>query len=202
MHAAVSTLTGDIEQVPSSVSAIKVNGERSYHRARAGESVDLPARPVTVSRFAIHDLRRSSVDGVPVVDVDVTVTVSSGTYVRALARDLGMALGSAGHLTALRRTRVGGFGLDRAHLLADLEARQGEAMPVIPLAEAARAGFAARELTADEARTIGFGQRLPSVEPGRAEPVAAFAPDGSLVAMLDESGDTARSHVVFAPASS
>ena len=202
VHAAVSTLTGDIEQVPSSVSAIKVNGERSYHRARAGESVDLPARPVTVSRFAIHDLRRSSVDGVPVVDVDVTVTVSSGTYVRALARDLGMALGSAGHLTALRRTRVGGFGLDRAHLLADLEARQGEAMPVIPLAEAARAGFAARELTADEARTIGFGQRLPSVEPGRAEPVAAFAPDGSLVAMLDESGDTARSHVVFAPASS
>ena len=202
VHAAVSTLTGDIEQVPSSVSAIKVNGERSYHRARAGESVDLPARPVTVSRFAIHDLRRSSVDGVPVVDVDVTVTVSSGTYVRALARDLGIALGSAGLLTALRRTRVGGFGLDRAHLLADLEARQGEAMPVIPLAEAARAGFAARELTADEARTIGFGQRLPSVEPGRAEPVAAFAPDGSLVAMLDESGDTARSHVVFAPASS
>ncbi|CAN7486422.1 tRNA pseudouridine(55) synthase TruB [Knoellia sp. LjRoot47] len=202
VHAAVARLTGDIEQVPSSVSAIKVKGERSYHRARAGESVDLPARPVTVSQFAIHDLRRSDVDGVPVVDVDVTVTVSSGTYVRALARDLGGALGSAGHLTALRRTRVGGFGLGTAHPLADLEARQGEAMPVIPLAQAARAGFAARELTADEARTLGYGQRLPSAEPGRTEPVAAFGPDGVLVAMLDESKDTARSHVVFAPASS
>lgn len=208
--AAVSTLTGDLEQVPSSVSAIKVKGERSYHRARAGESVDLPARPVTVSRFEVHEIRRSVVpsgDGdeardLDVVDVDVSVTVSSGTYVRALARDLGAALGTAGHLTALRRTRVGGFGLDTAHPLADLEARQGEAMPVIPLAEAARAGFVARELTAEEARTLGYGQRLPSAEPGRAEPVAAFGPDGALVAMLDESRATARSHVVFAPASS
>ena len=200
--AAVATLTGDIEQVPSAVSAIKVKGERSYHRARAGEAVDLPARPVTVSRFDVHDVRRSTVGGVAVVDVDVTVTVSSGTYVRALARDLGSALGSAGHLTALRRTRVGGFGLDVAHPLAELEARQGEPMPVVPLADAARAGFAARELSAEEARTIGYGQRLASVEPGRTEPVAAFGPDGSLVAMLDESRATARSHVVFAPASS
>ena len=200
--AAVAALTGDIEQVPSSVSAIKVKGERSYHRARAGEEVDLPARPVTVSQFVVHDLRRLTVGDVEVVDLDVTVTVSSGTYVRALARDLGTAVGSAGHLTALRRTRVGGFGLDTAHPLADLEARQGEPMPVIPLADAARAGFPARELNADEARTIGYGQRLPSAEPGRAEPVAAFGPDGSLVAMLDETGATARSHVVFAPASS
>ncbi|WP_404383678.1 tRNA pseudouridine(55) synthase TruB [Knoellia locipacati] len=200
--AAVATLTGEIEQVPSSVSAIKVKGERSYHRARAGEAVDLPARPVTVSQFVVHDLRRLTVGDVAVIDLDVTVTVSSGTYVRALARDLGGALGSAGHLTALRRTRVGGFGLDTAHPLADLEALQGEPMPVIPLADAARAGFPARELTADEARTIGYGQRLPSAEPGRTEPVAAFGPDGSLVAMLDESATTARSHVVFAPASS
>ena len=139
---------------------------------------------------------------VDVVEVDTEVTVSSGTYVRALARDLGAALGSAGHLTALRRTRVGGFGLDGAHPLADLEARQGDPMPVIPLADAARAAFDARELSADEARTIGHGQRLPSLRPGRTEPVAAFAPDGTLVALLDESGATARSHVVFAPASS
>ncbi|WP_353950534.1 tRNA pseudouridine(55) synthase TruB [Knoellia sp. S7-12] len=208
--AAVVTLTGAIEQVPSSVSAIKVKGQRSYHRARAGESVDLPARPVTVSRFEMGEVRRSTVvgddgdegTGLVVVDVDVEVTVSSGTYVRALARDLGTAVGSAGHLTALRRTRVGGFGLDTAYPLADLETRQGEAMPVIPLADAARAGFLARELTDDEARTIGYGQRLPSAEPGRVEPVAAFAPDGSLIAMLDESEATARSHVVFAPASS
>ena len=202
LAAAVATLTGDIEQVPSSVSAIKVKGQRSYHRARAGESVDLPARAVTVSRFDIRDVRRIQAAGLDLVDVDVDVTVSSGTYVRALARDLGTALGSAGHLTALRRTRVGGFGLDTAHPLADLEARQGEPMPVIALAEAARAGFAARELTVEEARTIGYGQRLDSQQPGRSEPVAAFAPDGRLVAMLDESKDTARSHVVFAPASS
>jgi tRNA pseudouridine55 synthase len=157
---------------------------------------------VTVSRFVVHDLRRHAVDGVDVLDLDVTVTVSSGTYVRALARDLGGAVGSAGHLTALRRTRVGGFGLDTAHPLADLEARQGEPMPVIALADAARAGFAARELTADEARTLGYGQRLASAQAGRMDPVAAFGPDGALVAMLDESKDTARSHVVFAPASS
>ena len=200
--AAVGTLTGDIQQVPSSVSAIKVKGQRSYHRARAGESVDLPARPVTVSRFEVRGVRRSLEAGLHLVDVDIDVTVSSGTYVRALARDLGTALGSAGHLTALRRTRVGGFGLDTAYPLADLEARQGEPMPVIALADAARAGFVARELSEDEARTIGYGQRLASEQPGRSEPVAAFAPDGRLVAMLDETGDTARSHVVFAPASS
>ena len=207
ISAAVASLTGDIQQVPSSVSAIKVKGQRSYHRARAGESVDLPARPVTVSQFVIRDLRRSTAVGedggdLAIIDVDVEVTVSSGTYVRALARDLGTALGSAGHLTALRRTRVGGFGLDTADPLSDLEGRQGEPMPVIPLADAARAGFVARELTDEEALTIGYGQRLASVEPGRVEPVAAFAPDGRLVAMLDESKPTARSHVVFAPASS
>lgn len=205
--AAVASLTGDIEQVPSSVSAIKIKGQRSYHRARAGESVDLPARPVTVSRFVIRGIRRSVVhteggEDLAIIDVDVEVTVSSGTYVRALARDLGTALSSAGHLTALRRTRVGGFGLDTAYPLADLEQRQGEPMPVIPLADAARAGFVARELTDEEALTIGYGQRLASQQPGRSEPVAAFAPDGRLVAMLDETKDTVRSHVVFAPASS
>ena len=136
------------------------------------------------------------------LDVDVEVTVSSGTYVRALARDLGAALGCGGHLTALRRTRVGGFGLADAHPLADLEARQGEPMPVTPLAEAARAAFAVREVDEAEARTLGYGQRLASAVPGRTEPVAAIAPDGTLVAMLDESRATARSLVVFSPATS
>ncbi len=200
--AAALPLTGDIEQVPSAVSAIKVKGERSYHRVRAGESVDLPARPVTVSRFAIGDVRALTVDGLPVVDVDVEVTVSSGTYVRALARDLGAALGCGGHLTALRRTRVGGFTLADAHPLADLDARQGEPMPVTPLADAARAAFVVRDLDEAQARTLGYGQRLDSEVPGRAEPVAAIGPDGTLVAMLDESRPTARSLVVFAPASS
>jgi tRNA pseudouridine55 synthase len=199
---AAATLTGDIEQVPSAVSAIKVKGERAYHRVRAGEAVDLPARPVTVGRFEVVDQRRLEVDGTPVLDVDIEVTVSSGTYVRALARDLGAALGTGGHLTALRRTRVGGFALTEAHPLADLEARQGERMPVTPLAQAARAAFVVREVDDAEARTIGYGQRLPSAVPGRSDPVAAIAPDGRLVAMLDESRPTARSLVVFSPTSS
>lgn len=200
---AVAALTGDIEQVPSAVSAIKVKGERSYHRVRAGEDVDLPARPVTVSRFVVGGLRQARADdGTPVVDVDVEVTVSSGTYVRALARDLGAALGTGGHLTALRRTRVGGFTLEDAFPLAELEARQGDPMPVLPLAQAARAAFPVRELDAAETRAVGYGQRIPSLEPGRPDPVAAFAPDGTLVAVVDESRSTARSLVVFAPGGS
>lgn len=202
VEAAVAGLTGTIEQVPSAVSAIKVQGRRSYHRVRAGEDVDLPARPVTVSRFVVGDLRQTLVGDTPVVDVDVEVTVSAGTYVRALARDLGRALGTGGHLTALRRTRVGGFTLDDAHPLAELEARQGDPMPVVPLAEAARAAFPVRELDEPQARAVGYGQRVRSAEPGRPGPVAAFAPDGTLVAMLDESRTDARSLVVFAPASS
>jgi tRNA pseudouridine55 synthase len=200
--AAAVPLTGAIEQVPSAVSAIKVNGERAYHRVRSGESVELAARSVTVSRFVVGDTRAADADGTPVLDVDVEVTVSSGTYVRALARDLGAALGCGGHLTALRRTRVGGFSIADAHPLADLEARQGERMPVTPLAEAARAAFAVREIDEAQARTLGYGQRLESDVPGRTEPVAAIGPDGTLVAMLDESRPTARSLVVFAPATS
>lgn len=202
LRAAVAGLTGEIEQVPSSVSAIKIKGERSYARVRAGEDVALAARPVTVSRFEVVGTRQAEADGVPVLDVDVEVEVTSGTYVRALARDLGAALGVGGHLTALRRTRVGSFTLDQAHTLPELEAAAEAGMlPVLPLADAARSGFAVRELTEAEATAVGYGQRVASAEPGRAEPVAAFAPDGTLVAMLDESGHKARAHVVFAPAS-
>ena len=203
LDAAVDELTGEIQQVPSSVSAIKVGGQRSYHRVRAGEDVQLAARAVTVSRFAVLGTRRAEADGTPLLDVDVEVTVSSGTYVRALARDLGTALGVGGHLTALRRTRVGSFTIDAAHDLEDLGRLDGpEQVPVTGLADAARAQFAVRELSDEQARTIGYGQRVDSAEPGRTGPVAAFAPDGTLVAMLDESGHKARSHVVFAPAGS
>lgn len=202
----VAALTGDLRQVPSAVSAIKVKGERAYHRVRAGEEVDLPAREVTVSRFDILRSRRTEAPGpsgpVPVLDVDVSVTVSSGTYVRALARDLGSGLGCGGHLTALRRTRVGGFTLEQAHDLETLAGGIPEEQPVTPLAAAARASFPARELTEAEARSLGYGQRIPSAQRGRPEPVAAFAPDGTLVAILDESGRDARSRVVLAPASS
>ena len=208
---AVAPLTGDIEQVPSAVSAIKVKGERSYARVRAGEDVDLPARPVTVSRFDVLDVRAAHAEGpdgsVDVLDVDIAVEVSSGTYVRALARDLGADLGCHGHLTALRRSRVGGLTLEHAHTLEERTSlRDGGAdpadLPLTPLADAARAALTAREITAEQARALGFGQRIPSEEQGREEPVAAFAPDGTLVAVLDETRATARAHVVFAPASS
>jgi tRNA pseudouridine55 synthase len=207
IDAAVARLTGDIQQVPSSVSAIKIKGERSYARVRAGEEVDLPPRPVTVARFEVLDVRPADADGHAVLDLDVVVEVSSGTYVRALARDLGVDLGSHGHLTALRRTRVGGLTLDHAHTLEELAALRDDAgdeavMPLTPLEEAAAAALTTRALTEGEARALGFGQRIESAQPGREEPVAALAPDGSLVAVLDESRSTARAHVVFAPASS
>ena len=204
VEAALQGLRGRIDQVPSAVSAIKVDGQRSYHRVRAGEDVALPARPVTVDRFVVLDRRATTAqDGTPVLDLDVELTVSSGTYVRALARDLGDALGVGGHLTALRRTRVGAFELPAAHRLDDLAALDApEAVPVTPLADAARAQFAVRELAEAEVTAVGHGQRVPSAEPGSAGPVAAFAPDGRLVAMLDESRALARSLVVFAPAGS
>jgi len=197
----VAALTGELAQVPSSVSAIKVNGQRSYARVRAGQDVVLPARPVTVRRFDILDQR--VVQGLQkhrVRDVDVEVEVSSGTYVRALARDLGEALGVGGHLTALRRTRVGRFGVEGAHSLTYLEiASEADGIPVIPLAAAARASFDVRELSEPEATAIGYGQRISSQLAGRRQPVGAFAPDGHLVAMLDESGSLAKARVVFAP---
>jgi tRNA pseudouridine55 synthase len=199
---AVADLTGAISQVPSSVSAIKVDGQRSYARVRAGEDVVLAPRPVTVNRFEILGQRTGPAGhgsaGHQVWDCDVVVDVSSGTYIRALARDLGTALGVGGHLTALRRTRVGRFGLESAHSLEDLEvASEADDIPVITLAAAARDSFVVRELTEPEAIAVGYGQRIPSRPAGRSQPIAAFAPDGHLVAMLDESGTLARAHVVF-----
>lgn len=206
---AVAALTGQIEQVPSAVSAIKVGGQRSYARVRSGEEVELAARPVSVTRFDVLAVRRpgeAAGDGqvVPddVVDVDVEVEVSSGTYVRALARDLGEALGVGGHLTALRRTRVGDLTLEHAVPLDRLypQTGPGPAAYLVDLAEAARAALVSRELDERDARALGYGQRIPSARPGRTEPVAAFGPDGTLVAVLDESAATARAHVVLAPA--
>ncbi|PFG42780.1 tRNA pseudouridine55 synthase [Isoptericola jiangsuensis] len=200
----VARLTGDIRQVPTTVSAIKVDGKRAYARARAGEEVELAARPVTVSRFDVLDVRTAVADGLDVVDVDVHVVVSSGTYVRALARDLGAALGVGGHLTALRRTRVGGFDLAQARTLEEL-AEQADAdgtLATLPLADAARATFPVRELTEPEARALGYGQWVPVT--GTAGTVAAFGPDGALVALLEDTvrrGEPlARPVLVLAPA--
>ncbi|HET9633537.1 MAG TPA: tRNA pseudouridine(55) synthase TruB [Terrabacter sp.] len=208
LPAAVAALTGTIQQVPSAVSAIKVKGVRSYTRVRQGDTVELAARPVTVSRFDVLAVRPGTVapelgPPVEVVDVDVEVDVSSGTYVRALARDLGTALGVGGHLTALRRTRVGRFGLADAvsldELTATSEAEGRDGIPLLPVAEAARAQLPVHDVSAEEARALGYGQRIPSAVAG-ADAVAAIDPHGQLVAVLDETRPTARAKVVFAPA--
>lgn len=240
---AVASLTGDITQVPSSVSAIKIDGKRAYTRTRAGEDIELPARPVCVRRFEVLAMRLGSAtppqqeaddpsaihrrargeeraavlasalppDSVVVRDLDVEVEVSSGTYVRALARDLGAALGVGGHLVALRRTRVGGMGLDQAHTMEQLHTARAHGtarddpdalpgmsgLPLVSLAEAARASMPHVELDAQEAHRVSNGVRIPSTQPGRVGPVAAFGPDGALVAILDESESRVLPEVVF-----
>ena len=193
----IAALTGEIQQRPSAVSAIKVDGQRAYARVRAGEDVELAARPVTVSRFEVHDVR-------PVgggLDVDVTVVVSSGTYIRALARDLGAGLGVGGHLTALRRTRVGGYGLDVARTLDELaEVAPDVPIEVVSLADSARATFPVRELTPEEALALSYGQRLSAQGDTTEGTVAAIAPDGHLVALVETRAGAVRPVLVFAPA--
>lgn len=200
LESAVARLTGDIDQVPSSVSAIKIDGVRSYARVRGGEEVALPVRPVRVARFDVRAQRAELVDGLAVLDLDVEVQVSSGTYVRALARDLGADLGVGGHLTALRRTTVGRFDVAVAETLQDLTrlGEEGAALPVLPLAQSAREQFAVRELTAEQERDLRHGKRIEH-DGVRQEPVAGIGPAGDLVAILDESGTCTRSQVVFPP---
>ncbi len=188
LDAAVADLTGDIAQVPSSVSAIKVDGQRSYARVRSGEDVELAARPVTVSAFDVLDVR----PGAQRWEVDVRATVSSGTYVRALARDVGAALGVGGHLSALRRTRVGGYGLDVAHPLDDLAPPEGASGAseaavgaLLPLADAARAVLPVWQPDEEQVRRLRHGQRLVAEGSGVGEePTAAIAADGALVAVV------------------
>jgi tRNA pseudouridine55 synthase len=204
LDAGVAALTGPIQQVPSAVSAIKVDGQRAYARVRAGEQVELAARPVTIGRFAVHEVRAvpdADGSGVAALDVDVTVVCSSGTYIRALARDLGAGLGVGGHLTALRRTRVGGYPVDGARTLAALDAWPEDVpLSTLPLADAARATFPVRELTADEARALSYGRRVAAGGQGAGVTVAALAPDGELVALLEDKGPQARPVLVFGPA--
>src|SRR6185437_15835511 len=188
LAAAAAALTGEIQQVPPGFSAIKVAGQRAYRLAREGAPPELAARPVTISRLEVLDVRRpGDPDGAGVVDADIEVTCSSGTYIRAIARDLGAALGVGGHLTALRRTRVGPYLAADAATLDEL----AESLTIIPLARAAAAAFARRDLTADEARLVGHGGRLAAAGAGPG-PVAAFAPDGALVALLTEESGQAK----------
>ena len=185
IDAGVAALSGAIMQVPSKVSAIKINGKRSYARVRGGEEFEIPARPVTVSSFRVYDVREAVADnGTP---------VSSGTYVRALARDLGARLGVGGHLTALRRTRVGPYGIDTARTL---EQHQQE-LTVMPVAEAAASAFPRWDVDEKRARLLLNGVRLdmPAYPPG---PVAVFGPDGAFLVLVEEQKGRAKSLAVFA----
>jgi tRNA pseudouridine55 synthase len=187
---AVAGLTGEIQQVPPAVSAIKVDGQRAYKLTRAGAAPEMKPRPVTVYEFTVTEVRRHE----DLLDVDATVRCSSGTYIRALARDLGAALGTGGHLTRLRRTRVGPYGAETSRTLDEL----AERFELLALAQAAAACFPSRNLTAGEARRLAHGGRLAAADPPEAGPTAAFAPDGTLVALVAEESGQARPLVVFA----
>jgi tRNA pseudouridine55 synthase len=189
---AAGQLSGALEQVPSSVSAIKVKGQRSYARVRAGEEVELSPRAVTVYRFDVHPHLEP---GAAVLDVDFTVEVSSGTYVRALARDLGAALGVGAHLTALRRQRVGALDVHRAWSLQ--EAQSHPEAGLVPMAEVVRELFPVQMLDAGEEQSLRHGVPLPAVAQPAPGPVAGLGPDGSVVAMLEQTTRQTRSRVVF-----
>jgi tRNA pseudouridine55 synthase len=192
---AVAHLTGDLDQVPSSVSAIKVDGRRAYARVRAGEQVELKPRRVTVSAFDVLDTREAAVGDARVLDVDVRVVCSSGTYIRALARDLGVALLAGGHLTALRRTRVGPFPVADARPLADLDVTPIASELLAPASAAARL-FPVLSLTTEQAIDLAHGKRI-AVDADDAGTAAAVAPDGGLVGLAAVRRGTARTIVNF-----
>jgi tRNA pseudouridine55 synthase len=187
--AGIDALTGEIAQVPSSFSAIKVDGRRAYALARAGEEVELKSRTVTISAFEVLETRRGSF-----VDVDVRVECSSGTYIRALARDLGAALGVGGHLTALRRTRIGPFSVADAATLEDLVVAEALRAP----AEVATLLFPSHTLDAAQVTDLVHGKRLAIPElAGAVGPIAGLSPDGRLVGLLESSGTLVKPLVNF-----
>ncbi len=180
----LTRFVGEIEQVPSSVSAIKVDGRRAYDRVRAGEQVELEPRRVRIDEIVVHQ-----VDG---ADVRLSVRCSSGTYIRAIARDLGQLLGTGGHLTALRRTAVGPFTLDEAHTLEEL----ADDFTLLGMESAARACFPTYALDEQQAVDVGFGRKL-EMDLGQTGPVAVFAPDGTFLALYEQQGELARAVAVF-----
>ncbi len=190
VRSAAGAFLGAISQVPSAVSAIKVDGRRAYQRVRAGEEVRLAAREVTVHELLVTDVRREG----PWLDVELSVRCSSGTYIRAIARDLGEALGTGGHLTSLRRTAVGPFTLTDAHTLEML----ADDFRMVDIADVARRCFPGFDLDPDGARDVTFGRSL-DVDLGVSgeEPVAMFAPDGTFLALYRAGGDRAAPVAVF-----
>ena len=186
VRAAFAEQVGEIEQVPTAVSAVKVDGVRAYQRVRAGEDVALEPRRVTVHELTVTDVRPAGEH----VDADISVRCSSGTYIRAIARDVGAALGVGGHLTALRRTAVGPYGLDVAHTLVSL----ADDFTLLPIADAARAAFPARDLDDATAADVRVGRPLDVALDGL---TALFAPDGEFLALYEPSGARARPVAVF-----
>jgi tRNA pseudouridine55 synthase len=187
---ALTAFVGDIEQVPTAVSAIKVDGRRAYERVRAGQEVELAPRPVTIHELTVGQVR----SGGDTVDVDISLRCSSGTYVRALARDLGASLGVGGHLAALRRTAVGPFAVAAAHPLDRLEAAGNRAL--VPIAAAARATFPALDLEDYQAAHVRVGRTLDVVMPDTG-PVAVFDPGGEFLALYEQRGERAAPVAVF-----
>ncbi|MFF0144869.1 tRNA pseudouridine55 synthase [Amycolatopsis sulphurea] len=191
LSAGVAALTGDLQQVPSAVSAVKIDGKRAYARVRAGEDVVIPPRPVTVHRFDVLGVRRED----DRIELDAVVECSSGTYVRALARDLGAGLGVGGHLKALRRTTVGPFTLAKARTLDQLEETPELSLD---LDAAVTAAFPRRDLDAATARAVQYGRRIPAG--GIEGTYGLFAPDGHVLALASDAEGVTRSVVVLLPA--
>ena len=187
----LATMVGEIQQRPSSVSAVKVGGERAYDRVRAGEVFELAARAITISALEVSDIRR---DGSR-IEVDINVTCSAGTFIRAIARDLGNMLAVGGHLSALRRTRVAGFELEQA---ISFEALKEQKFTPLELSDVARKTFTVRELALDEVQELSFGRPL-SVNPSELI-FAAMAPDDRLIALLKNEANKAKPIAVFAAA--
>jgi tRNA pseudouridine55 synthase len=181
---ALAGFVGHIEQVPSSVSAIKVDGRRAYERVRAGELVALESRHVRIDELDVREIRGA--------DVDVSIRCSSGTYIRAIARDVGERLGVGGHLVALRRTAVGPYALDTTRTLEQLE----DDLVVLPIGDAARQSFPDLDLDEAQAEDVRFGRKL-TLTLGHDGPVALFAPDGTFLALYEQDGDLARAVAVF-----
>jgi tRNA pseudouridine55 synthase len=192
IEAAMADLRGDILQVPSAVSAIKVNGVRSYRRVRAGQSVELSERPVTIRRFDLLGRRELEADGVSCVDLSVAVECSSGTYIRALARDLGAALGVGGHLRTLRRTRVGPFTLNQAQTLEEAERR----LRMMPLERVVRNSFPTLRVSETQAGQIRNGRRLAGVNLPDGT-TALLDPAGHFLALYRQEGPDAVAEAVF-----
>jgi tRNA pseudouridine55 synthase len=192
---AIASLRGEIQQVPSSVSAIKVNGERAYAKVRAGDEVKLSPRPVVISKFQILGKpERIQEAGKQFIDIAVEVDCSSGTYIRALARDLGEALGVGGHLVALQRTRIGKYALDQAQ---PIDLPEQEKFKVLDISAAATQQFSVRVLSDQEVIDLHHGKRLKAAE----EDSVVFAgvdSTGKLVAMLTAIKNEVKSLVVFA----